>query len=276
MISTSSRTSEGILYERHTVRETANPVVLFTGVGVEPGEYTNTAPEELAEATGESFVVYQPGVSLLRNKGLYTTGTERKQLNAALEVVEGRQFTPVTHSYSAMLGARLLDPSFREETSATNAMPGVITALMTTVNDGLHHKDGKVRTILGVPGYYVFLFGQYVPLLSPLYPLGKNTDHEHFDQRDSLTPKQIASPWIDSRSGYACFRAPYEHVQPDQKGLGLVTLGDNIFSADLQREKLEVMGCDIEEIDTGHRWMSGRDKQKAIDAIVAKHFANLQ
>jgi len=278
MISEYGRTNKGLLYEKHTSQSRASPIVMFTGIGVQQSRedsYLGNVPQKLAEQTGECIVVYQQGVSTDNplKKGLYTTGTDIIQLQGALELTKGKPFTPVTHSYSAMLGTRLLNSEYREQTLATSAMPGVISGLMTSVKDGTHREDGTSRKILGIPAEYVFLVGQYFPLLTPLYPLKMLADHEHYNEREEHPHKVIADTWINSLSAYACYRQPYSEVHPDQKGLGLVTKGDSIFSADKQKEVLERLGCDIVEIDTGHRWMSGRD---TANAIVAKHFHNLR
>lgn len=279
MLSGKGRTNNGVLYEKHTDRHTDKPVIIFTGIGVMPSDeepYMGTVAQQVAEEVGECIVAYQPGVSATwKNpwtRGLYTATTEKKQLDAALELADGRRFTPVTHSYSSLLGAKLQDPNYRNALNAETAMPGVVSAIVTSVADGMKKEDGSTRTILGIPGYFVFLVGQHLPLLSPLYPLKMLEDHAHFDE--AVPHKAIADTWINSLTAESCFKLPYDNVQPDRQSIGLITEGDNIFSAELQEEAYIKIGCKPVRINTGHRWMVGRDSQKAIDEIVAQHKRN--
>ena len=106
------KTTNGLVYE-HFGQNKDIPVVFFAGMNVLPGsDYLGDFPSKLAEHA-ELFVVYQEAVSGgLLKRGLYSLETENNQLKAALELVNGRKFLPVTHSFSTVLGFKLLDQDY--------------------------------------------------------------------------------------------------------------------------------------------------------------------
>lgn len=262
------RTQKGLIYKRFVNRDCETPVVIFGGMNIMPGSgYFCDFPDRTAEIFGEAIVVYQEGVSgNLFKTGWYTEATERKQLEEALKLVNGRRFVPVTHSLSSVLGMKLLDPNYRAETGARNVLPGVITSVFTTIEDSLVDVD-RTRKILGIPALPLFKIGRYLPLPVPFYPLRDFAAHSKFGIEDDGL---IANRWVNTRSADYCFNCEkvVDSLNQNQEPVGVVTLQDRIFSADKQREVFDKLRAEFLEVDSGHRWMVDDESCDAvIDAI---------
>ena len=267
------RTKDGLMYEKYG-SDSEKPIVIFAGLNVKPNTgYFCDFPRDAAECFGEAIVVYQEGVSgsLLRT-GFFSPGTERRQLNAALELVKGKRFVPVTHSITSILGTKLLDPIFRRENHAGDALPGVISSMYTSVDDVLFDRDVR-RRILGIDALLLFKVGRYLPIPVPFYPLRDGAAHSRFGVVDA---SEIASKWVNTRSADYCFRSEglVGSVKPDQKAIGIVTLQDRITSAEKQADLYGQLNAEIIPVDSGHRWMADEESCHTVLCAIAKQLKN--
>lgn len=257
---------------------------------VNSSTYLGLFPFLLAEESGRQvIVIYQPGVSkvlpLTKGIGYYSEETEKQQLEAAIEVADGKPFTPITHSLSSILGIRLLDKTYRNqcETTEKQILPGVLSAVYTDMEDGLRNENGKQRKLLGlIPWYPLLRAVQHLQVPVPLYPLASSNVHDDFTAKPSRNKRWGASHWLNTAiAGYILkIDTGLELVGSlktiDQQPLGIATMHDKIFSAERQIEIYNALGAEVLQIDTGHRWTTNQETEHAIRRIARFHQKNLE
>ena len=276
------------------------------------------------------IVLYQPGVCMDKYLGLYSNGssnlpnTERMVEKAILEIAKGRPVTYVGHSLTSFSGMKLASRTYRQELidevsetgimtgGVDQIMPGVIIAPVTSTKDGLTCNENS-GPLAGQPmrvgviersltWMQAFEFAAKVPtwVSKPLgiYPLryeslqgykGEDTGNQNW-VGGALMRAQSAR-LASAADGLALAQEVAESEQ-DQTPLGIVTLGDCLFSPGLQSRIFDVIGARTVEVHTGHRWGTEwvneqdsaevRERKQAagseviVDLIVEQHRENLE
>jgi hypothetical protein len=295
----SKRTSGRLVYEAYNPKSSSLKacLVLFAGLGARKGmidtynwdalnrsNYFGKTPAELAIKTqNKVYVVYPPGVSRFIKKGYYSEETEREQLEAAMELVKDMPFTPITHSFSTLLGIKLLSRSYREKNlgnQATQVLPGVISSVNTNAEDALTDERENPRKVLGIKWIYLYKIFQHIPLPS-YFPLASPAIHDPIGAKPDGNKNWGLSPLVNTLSAKYALEVNGNTLAEslkdrDQRPLGIVTLKDNIYNSDKQLEVLEKIMADIFPLETGHRWMTEPAAEDAIKKIVEHHQKSLE
>lgn len=275
---------QGIKYESYIpTDELKEPLVILIGMNITPeSNYLRDLPLLLAKNSNfPVFVVYQPGVSRLLGFGYYSEKTEIEQLEAAMELVGNKPFTPITHSFSTILGIRLLDKEFRERFSK-NIMPGVLTSTYESVKDCLTDENNIPRTIFRINALSLFQIGQYFPIILPIYPLRHEGTHAAADDEEKESKELTASQWINTKTAKYCLETNGLELatnlpNQDQIPLGIITSKDRIIDPEKQEQILKQLKATIVRIPTGHRWTKNTSQRNSIEqAIISHHRRNLE
>jgi hypothetical protein len=302
----SGRTSKGIVFESFTPENAIQNayLMLFAGFGMRKGKadlssldalnqsrYIGNMPARLARETelimktgNKVYVVYPPGVSEFIKRGYYSEETELEQLNAAMELVGDKPFTPITYSFSTLLGIKLLSSNYRKEVlgnQASQVLPGVICSVNTSVEDALTDEHGSPRKVLGIKWIDLYKIFQHIPLPS-YFPLASPSMHDPIGAEHNGRNKNWGlSPLVNTLSAKYALEVDGNTLAEslegqDQKPLGIATREDKIYSSNKQLEILDKLFAHQLLLETGHRWMTEPAADRAIEEIVRHHQKSLK
>jgi hypothetical protein len=227
--------------------------------------YMGAVPALLASMLGTPVhIVYQPGVS--GNGHSYRLISEEAndaQLDAALEVVEGKLMYPISHSWSTHLHVGLcVEEQEYHGRDISNVLGGVASSAMTTAEDALTF-EGKERRFFGPKWLDLFRLAAYTGLRIPtLYPLAAQKWHEG-DVFDKANKHWGSAPFINTGSAQEFLPVDDVHIVKERpahrKPLFIVTEQDRVFSPDGQHAIARAMGCKFLNVQAGHRWFTAKN-----------------
>ncbi len=288
------KSTQGMIFELYNPSgDKDSPIVILAGMNVTHQDLTNASreemrvgnyfgrfPHDLADETGrEVMVVYQGAMSGVTRR-LYSLNTEQIQLEAALEVTQGKEISLVTHSLStnAGLGIVLGEYNFPQIKDV------VLSSTVTDAEDALSY-NGKDRTFpetFGIRWITLFKYLQHVPIILPTFPLRDQKFHDGLEEKEKHSAWG-ADRWIDTRSAQWFLKFNTEkrlsnHFEQEdgrlpyaERTFFVIPKEDKIFSPDLQYNSADSLTDTKNRVvlpRAGHRWFTSPDMPLALDEIV--------